>query len=70
MSSGPQKNTIKVLIVDDIADTRENLRKLLAFEADIEVVGAAGTGREAVEIAGTNPAQGAFYPGGYPLGAK
>ncbi|NLF77979.1 MAG: MinD/ParA family protein [Chloroflexi bacterium] len=52
MSSGPQKNTIKVLIVDDIADTRENLRKLLAFEADIEVVGAAGTGREAVEIAG------------------
>ena len=52
MSSGSQKNTIKVLIVDDIADTRENLRKLLAFEADIEVVGAAGTGREAVEIAG------------------
>ncbi len=52
MSSGSQKNTIKVLIVDDIADTRENLRKLLAFESDIEVVGAAGTGREAVEIAG------------------
>lgn len=52
MSSSSQRNTIKVLIVDDIPDTRENLRKLLAFEADIEVVGAAGTGREAVEIAG------------------
>ncbi|MBN1680612.1 MAG: response regulator [Anaerolineae bacterium] len=53
MSSGtrPDGLKIKVLIVDDIPDTRENLRKLLAFEADIEVVGVAGTGREAVELA-------------------
>src|SRR5512139_1266494 len=43
---------IKVLIVDDVAETRENIRKLLQFEADVEVVGAAGTGREAVQIAG------------------
>lgn len=44
---------IKVLIVDDIPDTRENLRKLLAFEQDIEVIGGdgAGTGRQAVEMA-------------------
>ncbi|MBN1562225.1 MAG: response regulator [Anaerolineae bacterium] len=44
---------IRVLIVDDIPDTRENLRKLLAFESDIEVVGGsgAGTGREAIELA-------------------
>lgn len=44
---------IRVLIVDDIPDTRENLRKLLAFETDIEVVGGegAGTGREAIELA-------------------
>jgi pilus assembly protein CpaE len=44
---------IKVLIVDDIPDTRENLRKLLAFEPDIEVVGGsgAGTGVQAVELA-------------------
>lgn len=51
MSSGSQKVIIKVLIVDDIPDTRENLRKLLAFESDIQVVGSAGTGREAVTIA-------------------
>jgi pilus assembly protein CpaE len=42
----PQK--IRVLIVDDIPDTRESLRKLLYFEGDIEVVGAAGGGDEAV----------------------
>ena len=53
MSSGADKQVIRVLIVDDIPDTRENLRKLLAFEPDIEVVGGdgAGTGREAVELA-------------------
>mgnify|MGYP002261447578 CR=1 FL=1 len=36
---------IRVLIVDDVAETRENVRKLLTFEADIEVVGAARSGR-------------------------
>lgn len=41
-------NAIHVLIVDDISTTLDNLRKLLAFEEDIEVVGTAGTGREAV----------------------
>ena len=41
-------NGIQVLIVDDISTTLDNLRKLLAFEEDIEVVGTAGTGREAV----------------------
>ncbi len=38
-------------MVDDIPETRENLRKLLAFESDIEVVGAAATGREGIEMA-------------------
>lgn len=42
---------IRVLIVDDIPETRENLRKLLYFETDIEIVGAVGTGEEAVEAA-------------------
>jgi len=42
---------IRVLIVDDIAETRENLRRLLQFEGDMEVVGAARTGREAVNLA-------------------
>lgn len=41
---------IRVLIVDDIAETRENVRKLLQFESDVEVVGAARTGREAIDL--------------------
>ncbi|MCK4693937.1 MAG: response regulator transcription factor, partial [Anaerolineales bacterium] len=44
-------DVIRVLIVDDIAETRENIRKLLQFEPDIEVVGAARTGQEAIELA-------------------
>ncbi len=43
---------IRVLVVDDIAETRDHLTKLLGFESDIEVVGAAGSGREALELAG------------------
>lgn len=42
---------IRVLIVDDLSETRENVRKLLQFESDIEVIGQAGTGEEAVEMA-------------------
>jgi pilus assembly protein CpaE len=42
---------IKVLIVDDIPETRDHLSKLLGFEADVEVVGAASGGPEAVEMA-------------------
>ena len=43
---------IKVLIVDDIAETRDHLTKLLGFDGDIEVVGAADSGRQALEMAG------------------
>ena len=42
---------IRVLIVDDIAETRDHLAKLLSFESDIEVVGAAGSGEEALPLA-------------------
>lgn len=42
---------ISVLLVDDITETRENIRKLLAFESDFKVVGSVGTGRDAVEEA-------------------
>ncbi|MBC7250937.1 MAG: response regulator [Anaerolineae bacterium] len=42
---------IRVLIVDDIPETRENLKKLLYFETDIEVVGAATSGEEGIELA-------------------
>lgn len=44
-------DTIRVLIVDDIAETRENIRKLLQFETDIAVVGAARSGEEALQVA-------------------
>ncbi len=40
----------RVLIVDDIAETRENIRKLLQFESDIDVVAVARTGREAIQL--------------------
>ena len=42
---------IKVLIVDDIPETRDHLSKLLGFESDVEVVGAAAGGPEAIEMA-------------------
>ncbi|MBC8253220.1 MAG: response regulator [Ardenticatenia bacterium] len=42
---------IRILIVDDIPETRENLRKLLFFESDIEVVGAATSGEEGITMA-------------------
>jgi len=41
---------IKVLIVDDIPETRDHLSKLLGFESDVEVVGAADGGPEAIEM--------------------
>jgi pilus assembly protein CpaE len=43
---------IRVLIVDDIPETRDHLAKLLGFEPDVEVVGAAASGAEAIEQAG------------------
>ena len=42
---------IRVLVVDDIPETRDHLTKLLSFESDIDVVGSASSGREAIEIA-------------------
>ena len=42
---------IRILIVDDIADTRENLAKLIGFEQDMIVAGTAGGGQEAVNLA-------------------
>ncbi|MEI8306742.1 MAG: response regulator [Chloroflexales bacterium] len=47
MSEGDK---IRVMIVDDIVDTREQLEKLLFFEKDIEVIAKASNGREAVAL--------------------
>ncbi len=42
---------IKVIIVDDIAETCENIRKLLQFENDVDVIGVARTGKEGIDLA-------------------
>src|SRR5215212_8624134 len=44
---------IRVLIVDDHAIVREGLRTLLSEEAEIEVVGEAANGGEAIKLAAT-----------------
>ncbi len=44
-------NKIRVLIVDDIAETRENIRKLLQFESDVDVTGTARSGKEGIQLA-------------------
>ena len=42
---------IKVLIVDDIAETREHLSRLLSFEQEIDVAALASSGEEAIRLA-------------------
>jgi pilus assembly protein CpaE len=51
LPNAPGEKKIRLLLVDDIPETRENLRKLLFFESDIEVVGAATNGEEGVQMA-------------------
>ncbi len=45
----PAQEKIRVLIVDDIAEARENIRRMLQFDSNIEVAGTARTGREAID---------------------
>lgn len=47
----PPHQNIRVLIVDDIDETRENIRRLLQFDSSIEVVGVARGGKEALSVA-------------------
>lgn len=42
---------IRVAIVDDVQESRDNIERLLKFEADIEIIGTAARGQEAVELA-------------------
>src|SRR5512143_1481139 len=46
-----EEKTISILLVDDIPETRENVKKLLSFERDFKVVGIAGTGGEGLALA-------------------
>lgn len=47
---------IKLIIVDDHAIMREGLVRLLGHEPDLQVVGLAANGREAVDLARRTPA--------------
>jgi pilus assembly protein CpaE len=42
---------IKVLIVDDIPETRDHLARLLSTEREMDVAGGAGSGEEAIQMA-------------------
>jgi pilus assembly protein CpaE len=44
-------DAIRVLVVDDIAETRDHISKLLSFETDMDVVGLAASGLEALDLA-------------------
>src|SRR6185437_15585225 len=48
---GRAPDTIRLLIVDDMAETAQNVQKLLHFERDIRVVGIASSGRDAIQKA-------------------
>jgi len=41
---------IRVIIVDDIAETRENIKRMVQFDQNIEVVGIARTAQEAIDL--------------------
>ncbi len=47
--ANPEK--IRVVIVDDITETRENIRRMLQFDPKIEIIGEARTGTEAITLA-------------------
>src|SRR5262249_10828659 len=42
---------IRVLIVDDILESRDNVAKLLRFEPDVDIIGMAESGEEGIDIA-------------------
>lgn len=42
---------IRVLIVDDITETRDSIRRMLQFDGNLEVIGAARAGTEAIQLA-------------------
>ncbi len=46
----PVQEKIRVLIVDDITETRENIQRMLQFDTNIEVIGSARGGREAIDL--------------------
>ena len=51
MQSGPIRKKLRVLIADDIQETRRNTRLMLATIDDVEVVAIASNGVQAVQLA-------------------
>ncbi len=47
----PKTDTIQVMVVDDIAQTRENIVRSLSFHTQIQVVATASNGKEAIQLA-------------------
>ncbi len=45
-----EKEKIRVLVADDVPQTRTDIKRLLYFEEDLEVVGEASNGKEALEV--------------------
>lgn len=43
-------SNIRVIIVDDIKNTRESIRRLLSFDSGFEVIGEAGCGSDALKL--------------------
>jgi pilus assembly protein CpaE len=41
---------VRLVIVDDVQESRDNVERLLRFEPDIEIVGKASGGREAIDM--------------------
>jgi DNA-binding NarL/FixJ family response regulator len=50
-SHEPEQDLIHVLIVDDMPQVREDLQVLLQLSNEIEVIGEAGDGKEAIRLA-------------------
>jgi pilus assembly protein CpaE len=44
------ESTLRIVIVDDIPESRDNLERLLLFEPDFQVVGKAARGEEAIDL--------------------
>ncbi len=47
------RNPIRILLVDDHEVLRDGLRALLEYETDLQIIGEAGTGAQAIEMAET-----------------
>jgi len=45
-----EKRPIRIVLVDDLIQTRDSIKKLFSFESDFEIIGEAGNGLEGVDV--------------------